>query len=356
MGGIPGEALRRVLQRVHDGQEGAQKLLRAMRRRARAAGRLAATVQSVLFFSDRQVREALFARVDGTRGLLLVTGVRHGPAMRTPEAREPFATLERLHGDVLSQVLVADEGTSEGMWRDPLGDLGDRLYPASRDDAYAASTGYLLLEDGRPRAVVRKHGTPIEDLWFLQEALSRLTPRVPAPDPDKRPGHKKAEPPPRSPRRPASMGAQEEEVAWDGEARRPGAREPGARSSGAWGTGARDSGARSTGARDSGARSTGARASGAWAQDDEATPPRGTRVPPPRPPATVRDAWTVLGISRDTPLDEARKAFRALITQYHPDKVAHLAPEFHELAERRTREILDAWATVERALSGEGDG
>jgi hypothetical protein len=34
--------------------------------------------------------------------------------------------------------------------------------------------------------------------------------------------------------------------------------------------------------------------------------------------------------------------------------VAHLAPEFHSLAERRTREILDAWEAVERALTSEG--
>ncbi|MCP3136191.1 J domain-containing protein [Pyxidicoccus xibeiensis] len=277
-------------------------------------------MQFVLFFSDKQVREALFARVDGTRGLLLVAGVRHGPAMRAPQSREPFATLEFLHGDVLTQVLVADEGTTEGMWRDPLGDLADRLYPASRDDAYAAATSYLLLESGRPRAVVRKQGAPFEDLWFLQEALSRLTPRVPAPDPDKRPGRRRPEPAPRSPRRPASTGA------WD-------------------------SGAGSTGARGPEARSTGRQA-----RDDEATPPRGTRVPPPAPPPVpvARDAWTVLGLSRDAPLDEARKAFRALITQYHPDKVAHLAPEFHELAERRTRELLAAWEEVERALSGGG--
>ena len=304
---------------------------------------LCPTVQSVLFFSDKQVREALFALVDGTRGLLLVTGARHGPGMRLPEAREPFATLERLHGDVLSQVLVADEGTTAGMWRDPLGDLGDRLYPASRDDAYAAATGYLLLEDSRPRAVVRKHGTPAEDLWFLLEALSRLTPRVPPPDPEQRPGRRKPESPPRSPRRPASTGAQEEEVAWEGGARRPGASAPGARS-----PGTRDPEARGTGAREPGARDPGTRA---W--DEEATPPRGTRVPLPPPPPAVRDAWTVLGIARDTPLDEARRAFRALIAQYHPDKVAHLAPEFHALAERRTREILDAWEAVERALSGE---
>ncbi|MFP2964317.1 J domain-containing protein, partial [Myxococcus sp. 1LA] len=151
-------------------------------------------MQWVLFFSDRQVREQLFARVDSTRGLLLVTGVRHGAAMRPPEAREPFVTLERLHGEVLSQVLVADEGTTDGMWRDPLGDLGDRLHPDSRDDAYAAATGYLLLRDGRPVAVVRKQGTPFEDLWFLQEALSKLTPRVSPPDPAQRPGRRARSP------------------------------------------------------------------------------------------------------------------------------------------------------------------
>jgi len=261
-------------------------------------------MQVVLFFSDRSVREKLFARVDGTRGLLLVTGVRHSPAMRPPEAREPFATLERLYGSLLTQVLVADEGTTEGMWRDPLGDLGERLYPRSRDESYAAATGYLFLEKGRPRAVVRKRLDPTEDLWFLQEALSRLTPRVPPPDPAQRPGRKRPEAAPRSPRRPASMGP----------------------------------------------------------EDTEATPPRGTRVPPRESPPEAppepeaKDPWAVLGISRDTPLDDARRAFRALVTRYHPDKVAHLAPEFHELAERRTREILDAWAEVERALSGDAEG
>lgn len=284
-------------------------------------------MQSVLFFSDRQVREVLFARVDGTRGLLLVTGVRHGPAMRPPQAREPFATLERLYGDLLTQVLVADEGTVEGMWRDPLGDLGDRLYPASRDDAYAASTGYLLVEDGRPRAVVRKQGAPAEDLWFLQEALSRLTPRVPPPDPEQRPGRRRPEPAPRSPRRPASTGARDPRD-WD---------------SGAQGTGPADGDDETTPPR--GTRRPG--------PETEATPPRGTRRPPPPAPAPA-DPWTLLGISPDTPLDEARRAFRTLIARYHPDKVAHLAPEFHALAERRTREILEAWEEVERVLSGEG--
>ncbi len=244
----------------------------------------------VLFFSDRQVRDKLFSLVDGTRGLLLVTGVRHGPTMRPPQEREPFDSLEARFGHTLTQVLVADEGTVEGMWRDPLGDLGEKLYPRSKQDAYAAANSFLLLENGRPRAVLRKRGAPRDDLWFIQEALSQLSTRIPPPDPARKPG----------PRRQAAPKASRQA--------------PG-----------------------------------------EPTPPRGTHAysepPPPPPPPAAKDPWKVLGIAPGTPKDEAKRAFRALVTQYHPDKVAHMAPEFQELAERRTREILEAWAEVEKALS-----
>ena len=264
-------------------------------------------MQAVLYFSDKQVREKLFAFVDASQGLLLVTGLRHGAAMtRPPQAREPFSALEDVYGEVLSQVLVADEGTTEGMWRDPLGDLGDRLYPDDRKRAYAAATGYLLLENGKPRAVVRKHGTPAEDLWFLQEALSRLTSRIPAPDPAKRPGTRRAEPAPRAPPRYGPASAREDAPPRYG--------------------------------------SSSARGDAPPRSDD--TPPRGRRAVPSSEPE-AKDPWVVLGIERGTPKDEARKAFRALIAQYHPDKVAHLAPEFHALAERRTREILEAWEALE---------
>ncbi|MBN1209547.1 MAG: J domain-containing protein [Myxococcaceae bacterium] len=248
----------------------------------------------VLFFSDRQVRDKLFALVEGTRGLLLVAGVRHGPGMSPPQEREPFDTLEVNFGQALTQVLVADEGSIEGMWRDPLGDLAERLYPRSKEEAYAATRGYLLLENGRPRAVVRKRGAPQEDLWFLQEALSQLSSRIPPPEPARKPGPRRA-PAPRAARRPP-------------------------------------------------------------AADTEATPPRGTRAyaeppPPPPPPPVQRDPWKVLGIAPGASKEEARKAFRALVTQYHPDKVAHLAPEFQELAERKTRELLEAWDALEKTLS-----
>ncbi|MBN9680844.1 MULTISPECIES: J domain-containing protein [unclassified Corallococcus] len=295
-------------------------------------------MQAVLYFSDKQVREKLFSFVDAAQGLLLVAGVRHGAAVtRPPQAREPFAALEDLFGHVLSQVIVADEGTTEGMWRDPLGDLGDRLYPDDKKRAYAAATGYVLLEGGKPRAVVRKHASPAEDLWFLQEALSRLSHGIPAPDPEKRPGHRRPEPAPRAPPRygPVSDSGAPEEPAdpWRRSSARDGGRQGASRTrddtSSRGGTGGRQGSGRAR----------------AW-QADEATPPRGSRAVAAEP--ETKDPWTVLGIERGTPKDEARKAFRALIAQYHPDKVAHLAPEFHALAERKTREILDAWEALER--------
>jgi DnaJ-domain-containing protein 1 len=49
-------------------------------------------------------------------------------------------------------------------------------------------------------------------------------------------------------------------------------------------------------------------------------------------------------------LAEAKKTFRTLVAQYHPDQVAHLAPEFRELADKRTRQIMAAGESVESDL------
>jgi DnaJ-domain-containing protein 1 len=52
---------------------------------------------------------------------------------------------------------------------------------------------------------------------------------------------------------------------------------------------------------------------------------------------------SVLGVGNDASPDEIRRAYRRLANQYHPDKVQHLGEEFRLLAERRFREIQEAY-------------
>jgi len=55
------------------------------------------------------------------------------------------------------------------MWRDPVTDLADALYPSDSRAAYAAAGGYFFVDGGIARAVVKRYGRPEEDAWFLQE-------------------------------------------------------------------------------------------------------------------------------------------------------------------------------------------
>ncbi len=77
----------------------------------------------------------------------------------------------------------------------------------------------------------------------------------------------------------------------------------------------------------------------------------GGRQPPPggEAPAGERDPYTILGVNRNASAAEIRQAYRRLAAQYHPDKVAHLGPEFQELAERRFKEIQEAYQTLTRS-------
>lgn len=42
-------------------------------------------------------------------------------------------------------------------------------------------------------------------------------------------------------------------------------------------------------------------------------------------------------------------AYRNLVKSYHPDKVGHLAPEFTEVAERRMKEINQAYEILKNS-------
>lgn len=77
------------------------------------------------------------------------------------------------------------------------------------------------------------------------------------------------------------------------------------------------------------------------------TPP--PQDPPPEPeqqsePPRNSAAWyEVLEISPRASATEIRAAYRSQMSKYHPDKVAALGKELKEVAERKTKEIGEAY-------------
>ena len=56
--------------------------------------------------------------------------------------------------------------------------------------------------------------------------------------------------------------------------------------------------------------------------------------------------YDVLGLPRNATQEDIKKAYRNLVKQYHPDKVNHLGEEFRALAEKRFKEIQEAYQTL----------
>lgn len=55
-------------------------------------------------------------------------------------------------------------------------------------------------------------------------------------------------------------------------------------------------------------------------------------------------AWhQVLNVNPDATASEIRSAYKTLISQYHPDKVASLGAELRTVAEQKTKEITVAY-------------
>lgn len=69
------------------------------------------------------------------------------------------------------------------------------------------------------------------------------------------------------------------------------------------------------------------------------------------PKATLKDAYAVLGISRDATMDEVKRAYRRLTNQHHPDKLVAkgLPEEMLELAKEKTQEIRAAYEQIRKS-------
>ena len=55
------------------------------------------------------------------------------------------------------------------------------------------------------------------------------------------------------------------------------------------------------------------------------------------------DAYNVLGVNRGASINEIKGAYRKLAAKYHPDKVEHLGDEFRVLADKKFKEIQEAY-------------
>jgi hypothetical protein len=65
----------------------------------------------------------------------------------------------------------------------------------------------------------------------------------------------------------------------------------------------------------------------------------------------LRPWWQVLETSEHATLEEVKVAYRAKVKKYHPDKVNNLATEFQELADRKMKEINQAYELACRIKS-----
>jgi len=60
------------------------------------------------------------------------------------------------------------------------------------------------------------------------------------------------------------------------------------------------------------------------------------------------DPYAVLGVPRTEDFEEIRRLYKEKLLQYHPDRVEHLGKELQEMAERKTKEITEAYQRILR--------
>lgn len=76
-----------------------------------------------------------------------------------------------------------------------------------------------------------------------------------------------------------------------------------------------------------------------------------TGTPGPSPRHKLADAYTALGLTSSATDAEVKQAYRRLMSQNHPDKLASkgLPESMREIAEERSREISTAYALIKEA-------
>ena len=63
-----------------------------------------------------------------------------------------------------------------------------------------------------------------------------------------------------------------------------------------------------------------------------------------------QDPYRILNIRGNATREEIITAYRKLVKMYHPDKVAGLAPEYREIAERKMKNINSAYRKLKETV------
>jgi hypothetical protein len=58
--------------------------------------------------------------------------------------------------------------------------------------------------------------------------------------------------------------------------------------------------------------------------------------------------YNVLGVKPESSIEEVKKSYKILMSQYHPDKVATLGIELQNLAKKKSQEINEAYTYIKK--------
>jgi hypothetical protein len=65
-------------------------------------------------------------------------------------------------------------------------------------------------------------------------------------------------------------------------------------------------------------------------------------------PATLKEAYRLLGLNQNASLDELNRAYKLKIAKSHPDKVSHLSEELQDRAKELTLRLNEAFDLIKR--------
>jgi DnaJ-class molecular chaperone len=63
-----------------------------------------------------------------------------------------------------------------------------------------------------------------------------------------------------------------------------------------------------------------------------------------------QDPYEILHVEKNATRDELSSAYRKIVKMYHPDRIAGLAPEYREIAERKMKLINAAYRNAKENL------